>query len=196
MVVLINTNKEELGIFLKSVRKEAGFNLSQLSRASNISQPYLTQIEAGERTPTPEVLKKLADGLCYVTGEYYSYGTLLEKAGYEELAKGQMLLEFFGARIEIPATETVSPGDPYMTSVEKDILERLGKSIPADNVEQVLTDNQSTVEQHVTADNLYDLKRVFKQISKPVTFGDDTLTVKEKAMLYDFVEIMLKHRED
>lgn len=85
--------KEDLGVFLKRIRKEAGFNLSQLSRASNISQPYLTQIESGERIPSPEVLKRLADGLCYVTNEYYSYGTLLEKAGYEELAKGQMLLE-------------------------------------------------------------------------------------------------------
>lgn len=184
MVVLINTNKEELGIFLKSVRKEAGFNLSQLSRASNISQPYLTQIEAGERTPTPEVLKKLADGLQDVTGGYYSYGTLLEKAGYEELALGQQYKE---------ALEVFSD-DPEHSITEA--LGQLRKSIQADNVEQVLTDNQSTVVQHVTADNLYDLKRVFKQISKPVTFGDDTLTVKEKAMLYDFVEIMLKHRED
>lgn len=93
MVVTISTTKEDLGIFLKRIRKEAGFNLSQLSRASNISQPYLTQIESGGRIPTPEVLKRLADGLCYVTNDYYSYGALLEKAGYEELAKGQMLLE-------------------------------------------------------------------------------------------------------
>lgn len=93
MVVTISTTKEDLGIFLKRIRKEAGFNLSQLSRASNISQPYLTQIESGERIPTPEVLKRLADGLCYVTNGHYSYGTLLEKAGYEELAKGQKLLE-------------------------------------------------------------------------------------------------------
>lgn len=107
-MVTISATKEDLGIFLKRIRKEAGFNLSQLSRASNISQPYLTQIESGERIPSPEVLKRLADGLCYVTNEYYSYGTLLEKAGYEELAKGQMLLELQRQRL---AEENLKGGD-------------------------------------------------------------------------------------
>lgn len=176
--------KQSFGEYLKEVRISNNLSITKLAEVSGFSRPYLSQIESGHKKPTLEVLKRLADGLCYVTNGHYSYGTLLEKAGYEELALGQQykeLLEDFSEDPEQAVTEA---------------LGQLRKSIQADNVEQVLTDNQSTVEQHVTADNLYDLKRVFKQISKPVTFGNDTLTVKEKAMLYDFVEIMLKHRED
>lgn len=48
----------------------------------------------------------------------------------------------------------------------------------------------------VTQDNLYDLRRVLKQINTPVSFYDETLNSKEKDLLYGFVELLIKHREN
>lgn len=100
--------KQSFGEYLKEVRISNNLSITKLAEVSGFSRPYLSQIESGHKKPTLEVLKRLADGLCYVTNEYYSYGTLLEKAGYEELAKGQMLLELQRQRL---AEENLKGGD-------------------------------------------------------------------------------------
>jgi len=46
------------------LRKEKGLSASELARRSNISQPYLSQLETGENNnPTTNLLEKLAKGL-------------------------------------------------------------------------------------------------------------------------------------
>ncbi|MFC3788687.1 helix-turn-helix transcriptional regulator [Paenibacillus sp. GCM10012307] len=71
------------GEYLRAIRKASGLSMAVLAEQSGVSQPYISQIERGERGPSPEILKKLASAL----GTNYS--ELMLKAGYvpEELAQ-------------------------------------------------------------------------------------------------------------
>ena len=49
---------------LKALREAKGLNMRQLARASNVSAPYLRQIEMGiKKNPSAAVLQKLATAL-------------------------------------------------------------------------------------------------------------------------------------
>jgi len=67
---------ERIGDFLKFKRKEKRLTLTQLSRLSGVSHPYISQIENNKFKPSPEILSKLADPLGV------SHKELMEKAGY------------------------------------------------------------------------------------------------------------------
>ncbi|WP_063795544.1 helix-turn-helix domain-containing protein [Paenibacillus sp. Soil750] len=65
------------GKYLKEQRKIRGLTLVALGKATDLSQPYLSQIENGKKgTPSPEILKKLEGPLGI------SYEELMFKAGY------------------------------------------------------------------------------------------------------------------
>lgn len=72
--------KSSFGNFLKQLRKQYGYKTQkQLSDATGVSQTTLSRIEAGIQNPLPETLKLLAPHL-----RPYTYGELMEKAGYFE----------------------------------------------------------------------------------------------------------------
>ena len=55
---------DTLGNFIKKLRQEKGISGRELARRSEISQAYLSQLETGQNeNPTPQILKKLANGL-------------------------------------------------------------------------------------------------------------------------------------
>ncbi|MGI8794433.1 MAG: helix-turn-helix domain-containing protein [Acidimicrobiales bacterium] len=66
---------EALGTFIRSQRQLAQLSLRDLARLTNVSNPYLSQIERGLHEPSIRVLKSIADALG-VSAE-----TLLEQAG-------------------------------------------------------------------------------------------------------------------
>jgi len=67
----------EFGDYLRQLRTAKGLTLVELSKASSVSQPHLSNIENGKRgIPSPDILKKLAGPLGV------SYSELLSKAGY------------------------------------------------------------------------------------------------------------------
>ncbi len=66
---------EALGAFIRSQRKIANLSLRQLAELTNLSNPYLSQIERGLHQPSVRVLKLLSDAL-NVSAE-----TLLTQAG-------------------------------------------------------------------------------------------------------------------
>jgi transcriptional regulator with XRE-family HTH domain len=55
----VNVNPVSLAV----TRTLAGLSQAGLSRATGISQGYISGIEAGDKHATPEMLKKLADGI-------------------------------------------------------------------------------------------------------------------------------------
>lgn len=71
-------NAVELGKHLRMLRKERGLTLVELSVTSGVSNPYISQIENGKFKPTPDILKKLSNGLDI------PYFELMEAAGYWE----------------------------------------------------------------------------------------------------------------
>lgn len=48
---------------LRHLREEQGFRLTDLARMAGLSLSYLSQIEAGERDPSPLVVTALAEAL-------------------------------------------------------------------------------------------------------------------------------------
>ncbi|WP_408894648.1 helix-turn-helix domain-containing protein [Paenibacillus taichungensis] len=69
----------DFGQYLKSLRIKAGLSMGKLAREAMISQPYISQIESGDRgIPSPEIIKKLASALDA------DYIELMEAAGHLE----------------------------------------------------------------------------------------------------------------
>lgn len=67
----------EFGQYLKSLRKAAKLSMAVLAEQSGVSQPYISQIERGERgIPSPDILKKLSTAL------NTPYTDLMAKAGF------------------------------------------------------------------------------------------------------------------
>jgi transcriptional regulator with XRE-family HTH domain len=54
---------EGLGDYLRDQRGQAQMSLRQLSELTNVSNPYLSQIERGLRRPSAEVLQQIAKAL-------------------------------------------------------------------------------------------------------------------------------------
>jgi transcriptional regulator with XRE-family HTH domain len=59
----INRTVEGLGEYLREQRRLAQLSLRQLSEKSDVSNPYLSQIERGLRRPSAEVLQQIAKAL-------------------------------------------------------------------------------------------------------------------------------------
>lgn len=54
----------DFGAYLRRLRKARGYNMAQLALYTDVSDSYISRIEAGKRgAPSPEVLQKMADVL-------------------------------------------------------------------------------------------------------------------------------------
>lgn len=83
----------EIGSYLRNLRKMRGLTLVQLQEKSGVSNSYISQIENGQFQPSPDILKKLSVPL------EISVFDLLKEAGYYsdeeyELATNLMNLNF------------------------------------------------------------------------------------------------------
>ena len=67
--------RQMLGNFIRAQRQMADLSLRQLSALTEVSNPYLSQIERGLHEPSLRVLRSIADAL------HFSTETLLEQAG-------------------------------------------------------------------------------------------------------------------
>lgn len=59
LAVVMQVNRHALRV----IRERSGLTLSQLARASGVSQPHLSNVEAGRRRPSPGLLGRLAHEL-------------------------------------------------------------------------------------------------------------------------------------
>ena len=90
---------EALGAFIRSQRKLANLTLRQLAELTNLSNPYLSELERGMHQPTIRVLKQLSNAL-NVSAEM-----LLEQAGL----------------LDRQAADPADPDGPGADSVERAI---------------------------------------------------------------------------
>jgi transcriptional regulator with XRE-family HTH domain len=72
----------DIGGYIRAQREHAKVSLRQLARSAGVSNPYLSQIERGLRTPSAEILQQIARGL-RISAEalYVRAGILDERAG-------------------------------------------------------------------------------------------------------------------
>ena len=75
--------REALGAFIRTQRQMANLSLRQLADLTNLSNPYLSQVERGLHEPSVRVLKAISDAL-NVSAE-----TLLAQAGLVDAVAGE-----------------------------------------------------------------------------------------------------------
>jgi len=110
-----------LGAFIRAQRQMANLSLRQLSALTEVSNPYLSQVERGLHEPSVRVLKSIADAL-NVSAE-----TLFEHAG---LIKST----------EMPddeATQAAIRADRRLTEAQRRALLSVYHSYVEDNTEEL-----------------------------------------------------------
>jgi transcriptional regulator with XRE-family HTH domain len=105
----IRSQVAALGEFIRSQRTLANLSLRELAARTEISNPYLSQIERGLHEPSVRVLKSIAKAL-NVSAE-----TLLAQAGLLDEAAGV-------TRPEPADTEAALKADPNLTEDQKKAL--------------------------------------------------------------------------
>lgn len=109
--------RQALGEFIRSQRRLARLSLRQLSALSNISNPYLSQVERGLHVPSVRVLQSLAEALDI------SAETLLVQAGLIRAhAVGTRPAADPTTTAGDPETERVLRADPRLTAAQKEAL--------------------------------------------------------------------------
>ncbi len=74
--------REALGAFIRQQRQRAHLSLRQLAELTNLSNPYLSQVERGMHQPSVRVLKAISEAL------NLSAETLLAEAGLIDAIAG------------------------------------------------------------------------------------------------------------
>ena len=68
-----------IGAYIRAQRETAKVSLRQLARSAGVSNPYLSQIERGLRTPSAEILQQIARGLRISAEALYVRAGILEE---------------------------------------------------------------------------------------------------------------------
>ena len=107
-------NVRDLGAFIRDQRSRAQISLRRLGELAGVSNVYLSQIEAGLKRPSAEILQKIAKGL-EVSAE-----TLYVQAGIlDEDRHG--------------STEAAISADSRLTDAQRQALVTILRSFVADN---------------------------------------------------------------
>ena len=114
---------EALGSFIRSQRRLANLSLRDLAARTDVSNPYLSQIERGLHEPSVRVLRSIARAL------NLSAETLLAQAGL--LEDDQDPPE--PSPDDAPATEAAIRADAQLTDPQKEALLGVYRSYLASN---------------------------------------------------------------
>jgi len=109
-----------LGAFIRAQRQMANLSLRQLSALTEVSNPYLSQVERGLHEPSVRVLKAIADAL-NVSAE-----TLFEHAGLIRTTE----------TLDHEATEVAIKADRRLTEAQRRALLSVYRSYVEGNTEE------------------------------------------------------------
>jgi transcriptional regulator with XRE-family HTH domain len=73
-----NVSVNSIGEYIKEQREQARISIRQLSQAAGVSNPYLSQVERGQRNPSAEILQQIAKGLRISAEALYVRAGILE----------------------------------------------------------------------------------------------------------------------
>lgn len=120
--------RDAMGAFIRSQRGLANMSLRELSRATQVSNAYLSQIERGLHDPTLKVLTQIAEAL------HLSVEDLLRESAGEESADDDPPGT---ERPDRPVgVEAAVLADPTLTAGEKDALLTVYRSYLATHSER------------------------------------------------------------
>jgi transcriptional regulator with XRE-family HTH domain len=109
--------REALGAFIRTQRRMANLSLRQLAELTQLSNPYLSQVERGLHQPSVRVLKQISDAL------NLSAETLMAQAGLiDAVAAGKGEAEDKSAAASAPPTEDAIRADERLSEEQKAAL--------------------------------------------------------------------------
>ena len=111
---------EALGSFIRTQRKLADLSLRELAEMTEVSNPYLSQLERGLHQPSVRVLKSIAEAL-NVSAE-----TLLVQAGLLEDAAEE------GEALAASSVESAIRTDPVLSDDQKEALINVYRAMARD----------------------------------------------------------------
>ena len=111
---------EALGSFIKTQRKLADLSLRELAEMTEVSNPYLSQLERGLHQPSVRVLKSIANALNVSAETLLVQAGLLENGGGEEAAAA-------GSSVE-----SAIRADPVLSGDQKEALVNVYRAMARD----------------------------------------------------------------
>jgi transcriptional regulator with XRE-family HTH domain len=103
-------NLDELGTFIRTQRRLANLTLRDMAELTNVSNPYLSQIERGLHEPSVRVLRSIAHALNLSAETLLARAGLLDAVTEPEIDEGVSL------------TEEVIRDDAKLTEAQKEAL--------------------------------------------------------------------------
>ncbi|MGH9278526.1 MAG: helix-turn-helix domain-containing protein, partial [Acidimicrobiales bacterium] len=108
--------REALGSFIRAQRKLANMSLRELADLTDVSNPYLSQVERGLHAPSVRVLQSIARAL------NLSADMVMTQAGWFDPGAGDASAEPLGTAPAPSTTETAIRTDPRLTAQQKESL--------------------------------------------------------------------------
>jgi transcriptional regulator with XRE-family HTH domain len=75
----MKTPQLDVGSFIREQRERSALSIRKLAEMTGVSNPYLSQIERGIRTPSAEILRSIAGALSIRTETLYERAGLLDR---------------------------------------------------------------------------------------------------------------------
>jgi transcriptional regulator with XRE-family HTH domain len=113
---------EALGSFIRTQRKLADLSLRELAEMTEVSNPYLSQLERGLHQPSVRVLKSIANALNVSAETLLVQAGLLENGGGEE---GE-------ATAAGSSVESAIRADPVLSGDQKEALVNVYRAMARD----------------------------------------------------------------
>ncbi len=104
----------DVGAFIKEHRERSSLSIRKLAELTGVSNPYLSQIERGIRTPSAEILRSIAGALSIRTE------TLYEKAGLLDEHKGPDVISAIDSDTRLSQNQKQALAEIYASFVNND----------------------------------------------------------------------------
>ena len=123
-----NVSVNSIGEYIKEQREQARISIRQLAQAAGVSNPYLSQVERGQRNPSAEILQQIAKGLRISAEALYVRAGILEDRPADSGVRSALL------------------ADPELTERQKQVLLEIYESFRKENA-ALTADEAAQVEQ-------------------------------------------------
>jgi transcriptional regulator with XRE-family HTH domain len=107
--------RNSIGEYIREQREQARISLRQLAQAAGVSNPYLSQVERGQRNPSAEILQQIAKGLRISAEALYVRAGILEDRPADSGVRSALL------------------ADPELTERQKQVLLEIYESFRKEN---------------------------------------------------------------
>ena len=123
-----NVSVNSIGEYIKEQREQARISIRQLAQAAGVSNPYLSQVERGQRNPSAEILQQIAKGLRISAEALYVRAGILEDRPADSGVRSALL------------------ADPELSERQKQVLLEIYESFRKENSQTEAEPAEQTAE--------------------------------------------------